>query len=497
LFSGGFVRAADTAQLVGTVREHRGRWNPFASDNTMSPVEGGGFTATVPLSTTGGRNGDGIYAMRFYTNQDLRQVFKRGKQAGELVTGPGAAFAHNILFRVPTDGIYSVRFDPKSATYAISPPVEELPTITSLQINGFVHDAEGGTECFDGRRTRPAEKWDEGVPAHELSRTADGAWVIELPLSSKGGHEKNGIYQCLLSANNNADHGFGAILGKAGRLAGGNGYESRVGHIEETAIVFRVDTDGLYTLKVWPEEFRFAISPEVTFFQSLRFQIDGDTVPDPWNPAAPSHDMTKGPGGLWQMDLELSKDGGTAHNGIYTMNFSIDGDWALDSIGYGGAWGKTWHSAPQEWNLLFRVPANGTYRVTLDPDKGTFSFKPPVEPIEEISSLQICGDFEDFSADGKSGWNPLDPMHDMQTQDRRVFTKTLRLKEGNSYKYKYAANRAGWHWSLVDYPYDGRRSLATHGNPPPLVFECPRDGNYLFTADVVSGNYSVVLTKHR
>ncbi|MBV5333767.1 hypothetical protein JZU57_00630 [bacterium] len=136
LFSGGVVRAADTAQLVGTVREHRGRWNPFASDNTMSPVEGGGFTATVPLSTTGGRNGDGIYAMRFYTNQDLRQVFKRGKQAGELVTGPGAAFAHNILFRVPTDGIYSVRFDPKSATYAISPPPCKLTDLSTTRREG-------------------------------------------------------------------------------------------------------------------------------------------------------------------------------------------------------------------------------------------------------------------------------------------------------------------------------------------------------------------------
>jgi len=136
-----------------------------------------------------------------------------------------------------------------------------------MQINGFVHDREGSTEFFDGRRMRPAEKWDEWKPSHEMRKTADGSWEITLPLSASGGHEKNGIYQCLFSANNNSDWGFSAILGKPGRLAGGNGYESRVGHIEETAIVFRVAADGNYTIRVWPEEFRFEISPTVKFFE--------------------------------------------------------------------------------------------------------------------------------------------------------------------------------------------------------------------------------------
>ncbi len=487
--------APASAQLVGTVRDGRARWNPFLAGNDMAGQPDGTFAATVRLSATGGRNGDGIYAARFFTNHELRQVFKRGKSPGELLTGPDSAFAGNIIFRVTADGDHTFTFDPARSRYSISPPVEELTKIESLQINGFVHDSEGSVECFDGRRTRPAEKWDEWKPSHEFHKKADGSWEISLPLSASGGHEKNGIYQCLLSANNNGDWGFGAILGKPGRLAGGNGYESRVGHIEESAIVFRVRDDGIYTIRVWPEEFRFEVSPTVEFFQVARFQVDGDALPDPWNPAAPEHDMDRDANGLWHKKLSLKTGGGT--KGVYSMNFSIDGNWALDSIGYGGEWGKTWHSAPQEWNLLFRVPADGDHVVTLDPARGTFSFDPPVQPVMAIESLQISGNFDQFAGDGKGGWNPVDPMHDMQTSDGRVFTKLLRLTGGTAYTYKFTANRAGWGWSLVDYPYDGSRRLAPHGSPPPLVFECPRDGEYRFTADVVSGDYGVQLLKHR
>ncbi len=484
-----------SAQLVGTVRDGRGRWNPFDNSTNMSPAGNGTFTATLPLTVDGGRNGDGIYAMRFFTDHELRKVFKRGATPGQLVSGPSSAAAGNILFQVSSNANYTVTFHPESASYEISPKVEEITKITSMQLNGFVHDSEGSTECFDGRRTRPAEKWDEWKPSHEMQKKSDGSWEIKLPLSATGGHQQNGIYQCLFSANNNSDWGFCAILGQSGRLSGGNGYDSRVGHIEETALVFRVVDDGKYTIRIWPEEFRFEISPAVEFFQAVRYQVDGEVVADPWNPAAPSHDMEKGADGLWRKTLHLTTNGGT--KGVYSMNFSIDGNWSLDSIGYGGEWGKTWHAAPQESNLLFRVPADGDYKVTLDPANETFSFDPPVKPVTGIESLQISGDFDQFAGDGKGGWNPHDPMHDMQTENGRLYTKRLRLTAGKTYTYKFTANRAGWGWSLVDYPYDGYRRLAPHGSPPPITFECPRDGDYQVTADVVSGDYGIQLFKHR
>ena len=486
------VAAAASAQLLGTVHDTRSAWNPFAAANDMKAARLGSFVRELELRVDGGRNRDGIYAMRFVVDRELRQTFKRGAKAGSLVSGQPAAFANNIVFRVPASGIYRVRFDPVSARYAITPPVIEQQTIESLQINGFVHDREGLVETFDGRRTHPAEIWDASVAAHELKRNDDGSWTIDLPLSTRGGHQQNGVYQALLSANHNADWGYSAIVGQPGRLAGGNGYTSRVGHVEESAIVFRVTRDATYRFTVWPEQYRYAIDPPVEYFPGTSFQVNGDVVAEPWNPASPEHAMTPSADGTWTKDLVLRRDGGNAGNGLYTMNFSIDGNWALDSIGFGGEWGKTWHAAPQEWNLLFRVPADGTYRVTLDPARGRFAVEPPVEPVTRVESLQLCGDFESFGDDGQGGWNPQDASHDMQAGEHGIFFKDIRLTGGRSYRYKFSANRSAWGWSLADYPYDGERRLAPHGNADPLRFDSPRDGVYRFTADTLTGDYSVV-----
>lgn len=483
-----------TAQVVGTVMEGRGAWNPFDEQNQMQPDGRGGFQRTQRLSPKGGRNGDGIYAMRFFLNQDLRSVRKRGSAPGHLVGGTQAG---NIVFRVKREADYTVRFLPKTNRYVISPAVEELTRIESFQLNGFVHDREGSTECFDGRRTRPAEKWDEWMPSHECTPQADGSWSITLPLSPTGGHERNGVYQCLFSANHLSDWGYSAILGEPGRLAGGNGYDSRVGRIEETAIVFRVSKEGKYTFTVWPDSYRFTVSPEVEWFPEPKFQVNGDVVADPWNPAAPEHAMEKGSDGRWSKRLKLSPTGGPLGKGIYTMNFSLDGNWALDSIGFGGVWGRTWHSAPQEWNLLFRVETAGEYWVTLDPAEGSYAIEPAVRPFTTVESLQISGDFEALAADGQKGWNPVDPSHAMERVAPHQFTKDLLLQAGKTYSYKYTANWAGWAWSLVDYPYDGYRRLAPHGNPPPLTYTCPRTGLYRFSADVRSGAYGVTLLELR
>ena len=438
------MAVAGSAQLVGTVHETRTAWNPFAAANDMQAANDGGFVRELDLRVDGGRNRDGIYAMRFFVDHELRQVYKRGLKPGSLITGPQSAFAGNIIFRVPANGTYRVRFNPAAARYDITPPVIEQQQIESMQLNGFVHDGEGLVEVFDGRRTHPAEIWDESVAAHELTRHDDGSWSIDLPLTTRGGHQKNGIYQSLLSANHNGDWGFSAIINQPGRLAGGNGYNSRVGHIEESALVFRVLRDATYRLTVWPEQYRFTIDPAVEFFPGASYQVNGDVLPEAWSPEAASHAMEKGAQGLWQKDLELRKNGGAGGSGLYTMNFSIDGNWSLDSIGFGGEWGKTWHSAPQEWNILFRVPADGTYRVTLDPGRGRFAVDPPVEPITRIESLQMCGDFESFSSDGQNGWNPLDPIHDMQADAKGVFFKDIRLAGGRTYSYKFSANRSAW-----------------------------------------------------
>ena len=80
----------------------------------------------------------------------------------------------------------------------------------------------------------------------------------------------------------------------------------------------------------------------------------------------------------------------------------------------------------------------------------------------------------------------------MQAGEHGIFFKDIRLTGGRSYRYKFSANRSAWGWSLADYPYDGERRLAPHGNADPLRFDSPRDGVYRFTADTLTGDYSVV-----
>lgn len=485
-----------TAQLLGTVHDTRGRWNPFLAENDMTPDPAGGFFRDVALSAAGGRNGDGVYAIRFSTGHGLEGAFKADPAApeGPLLSGAAAVRrGGNLLFRVPVDGAYRIRFDPQDGSHAIVPPVAVLRRIDSMQVNGFVYDAEDGHETVAGGLVRPAAKWDETRPSHQMTRRADGSWEKAMHLSARGGHEKNGVYQFLFSANRNDDWGFCAANDAApGTLRGGCGYASRLGRIDESALVVRVARDGDYTLRIWPGELRYAIDPPVESLNALPdFQLNGSVMKKPWVLADPEHRMTRRADGLWEKTVHLSPTGGEAGNGIYVMNFSIGAEWALDGIATGGRWGYVWHSLPQESNILFRVEKAGDYTVTLDPAANRFAVTPPVAPLPAVTSLKILGSFAAFADDGKGGWNHLDARHAMQSRDGRLFTRDIPLKAGESVAYKYAANDAGWSLGLTDYPYDGEARLSSHGDPPPLRHTAAQAGTYRFHADVTTGRYGV------
>ena len=176
---------------------------------------------------------------------------------------------------------------------------------------------------------------------------------------------------------------------------------------------------------------------------------------------------------------------------MYSMNFSLNNDWHLDSIAMGGVWGKTWHSLTQENNIVFRVMRNAIYTIRLYTKKDVFTIYPDVLPISKIFSFQMVGNFDEFQNDGYNGWNPYDPIHQMDSNDGSVFTKVLELQSGKKYEYKYTANGVGWQWAFADYIHDGYRKIASHGNPPSLSFIPKKKGKYKFTADIISGEYSV------
>lgn len=483
-----------SAQIMGTVHDTREKWNPYRSENDMTFDKNTGLYSRVfSLSPRGGRNADGVYAIRFTTHNELLEVYKQGESISQLVTGENIRHANNIIFKVTKEDQYTISFDPNNKTYSISPQVDALTQIDSMQLNGFVYDdQEHFKERRDERRTYPAEIMDETLESHDMTPHGDGTWSKKVFLKAKGGLHKDGRYQFLFSANHIGDWGYCAINGQPGKLCAGSGYDSKNGMITDSGIVIKITEDGEYTITVNPQEFWYAISPAVVCANNLNtIQVNGSIIADPWNPKAKEHEMTPGEDGIWSKKLILSRKGGEAGNGIYAMNFSIDSEWFLDGIGTGGVWGKTWHVLPQESNIMFQVLKDGEYEIRLDTVKNSFSIFPEVKPITEVSSLRIVGNFEEFENDGAEGWSPLHVLHDMETSDGITFSRDLRLVQGKAYQYKYTANDAGWGWVFNDYPWDGYRKLALHGSMAPFEFTPDTAGLYRFLANIVTGEYLV------
>ena len=482
-----------SAQIMGTVHDTREKWNPYMPENNMTFDKNAGlYRRSFYLSPRGGRCADGIYAIRFSTNNEILQVYKQGESIGRLVTGEDIRHANNIIFKVAKEDNYTISFNPKNKIYNISPQVEYLTKIESMQLNGFVYDDQGLTEHRDERRTYPAEIWDETLASHDMVRNSDGTWSKKVFLKAKGALHKDGRYQFLFSANHVGDWGYCAINGQPGKLCAGSGYDSKNGMITDSGIVIKITEDREYTFTVNPKEFWYTISPAVICSNNLdRIQVNGPVIDDPWNPKSKEHEMTQGEDGIWRKTVKLSKKGGEAGNGIYVMNFSIDSEWFLDGIGTGGVWGKTWHILPQESSIMFQVLKDGEYEISLDTVKNRFSISPEVKPITKFETLRIVGNFEEFENDGAKGWSPFDAIHDIKTSDRVTFSRDIPLIQGKTYQYKYTANNAGWGWVFNDYPWDGYRKLALHGSMAPLEFRPETTGTYRFSANIVTGEYLV------
>ena len=96
--------APSSVQLLGTVYDTRDRWNPFVADNDMA-ADGpaGDYVRRVRLSASGGRNGDGIYAIRFGLDHRLDQLCKTDPKApaSHVVCNSGAANGTSCSARRP------------------------------------------------------------------------------------------------------------------------------------------------------------------------------------------------------------------------------------------------------------------------------------------------------------------------------------------------------------------------------------------------------------
>ena len=506
-----------TAQLLGTVHDDRGRWNPFLPDNNMTK-DGDLFYREVELRATGGRHCDGVYALRFSKNHDLHQMYKAhhkltdGSGKPRLLKGDDSHRAHNIMIRVEHDGLYRITFDPSAMSFDISPAPKYLTEIETIQLNGFVWDDEPDFAKFDETR-----------PNHNMTKNCDW-WEMTVPLRKNGGIDfrRDGVYQFLFSANHNEDWGFGAFNGpERGRLCGGTGFGSSGGQSRNSGITIRVLQDGDYTIRMNPGEFLFEVKETangrpIEYLNTVdSFQLLGTIFEqDSFDPTKPGREMilSEEAPREWQKTVNLNR-------GIYGANFAISRELFLDTMAL-GAWlpssdpvkrrGRAWHGKPNEPNIFFKVNQRGAYRFVYDSITDEFAIESldgwPVEPCVDIDSLQLVGD-------PVGNWDPLNSANDMERLQESVFRKTVALEAGQTYQYKFTANRWGWTWTFADYELDGygcdylgrnpavltsrledlRRfgHLTTHGNPDPLQCRAEQSGDHVFLVDLRTGAYSV------
>jgi hypothetical protein len=501
-----------TAQLLGTVNNRRGRWNPFLPENNMEKA-GARYSKQLELRAQGGRHGDGVYAFRFVTNHNLRQTYKADHQdtddqgKPQLVSGEQSHQAQNVIIKVAQDGQYRFDFDPAANTFAVSPAPEFLTSIESVQLNGFVWDDEDDFQKFDETRG-----------AHEMTPNGDW-WELTVSLKTDGGMtgRDDGVYQFLFSANRNEDWGFaGFNAGGGQRLAGGTGFGSSGGQSRHSAITIKVVQNGDYTIRIHPREYLWEVrpsggAPPVEYLNDLQsFQLLGKD--GQFDPTREETMMQPAGGHRWSKTVELEP-------GVCGMNFAINRELFLDTMAL-GAWldsshetrlvGRAWHGKPNEPNVFFEVKEKGQVKFTYDADTDEFAIEPlggaVIEAKATIDTLQIVGD-------PVGNWEPTDPANNMQRIGESLFTKTIRLEGGKNYAYKITANNWPWKWTFADYELDGYGDdygglnpdpansrledlkryghLTTHGNPEPLQVQADETADYKFTVNLESGAYAV------
>ena len=70
-----FSDRVEAISILGTIHDHRHRWNPFTEENGMTrsatPSE---WVKWLKLSKSGGRHQDGVYSFRFIINHNPRRL---------------------------------------------------------------------------------------------------------------------------------------------------------------------------------------------------------------------------------------------------------------------------------------------------------------------------------------------------------------------------------------------------------------------------------------
>ena len=532
LFSSGI----HSLSVLGTLHHHRWRWNPFETQNELTwNAALNCWTRTFFLSPTGGRHGDGVYVFRFVVNHNPRRVLK-ADLVGDQIHGIhlyGSEHGQeggNIAIKVLQPQEIQLRVGASLESFSIetsSPEtVQRVVGGQSYELNGFVWDA---ADMF--------QKFDETLAGRSLQEISPGVWQIDVELRRDGGIDfrHDGVYQFLISSNQDEDQGLSALNGSVTangsriQLVHGTGFGSSHGLCHHSAPTVRVNANGRYRFTLRLQDGQTSLEVQSLGIGEIRFVNRVDTLhlmgtvhsQDPFDPTA-AHTLMRPQEGSADGDLQsLSCD---LKPGTYSINFGLGRELFLDTMAL-GCWledgptgalqGIGWHGKPNESNIGFTVTEPGRVTVTYDRSSDRFSLEHEGGPsalvkVDRLQELSLVGSFDAPLV----AWDPKDPHNLMQPLGDSRFERMLQLQAGRLYEYKYVANRTDWLLVFADYELDGYGfaydaplnptpfdttlaqlrtygHLTTHGNPPALRFTPKETGWHRFSVDLVTGGYSI------
>ena len=524
-----------TITMIGSVHYRRWRWNPFDSELDMVIMPDGRWQSSLRLEGPRLPEFTAAYSLRLVINHNPRRQLKAvalTEHTWQLQEFELGDEGHNVNFRIHADQELMFRFDPGSLQLEVlsgagTESLEPVTSFSSYELNGFVWD---DLDMFN--------KFKAKLPGRSFVRQGNDLWSLDVPLRHNGGIDfrADGVYQFLISAQGEEDYGFAAINDGKGTLVRGTGFSSSHGTSLHSACTVRVQHDGLYRFLLHDPEGkpRFTVEAVATAGEAsdrsedpkllnsrFNLQLLGTVFGDaPFDPTKPGRQLQPTcHDGLLELEVDVKA-------GDHAINFAIDSELFLDTMGF-GCWidlpapsgskelhGLAWHGKPQEWNISFHLDQDSRLKVRYDSSKDRFSLSVIgpglLRPTTHLRELSLVGSFESPMLP----WDPAHPANLMQPIGGGRFERCLKLEAGTTYTYKYVANRSPWILVFADYELDGMGSdfagrnpepgnpghsslrhygqLTTHGNPPPLEFTAINTGLHRFFADVVTGAYAVI-----
>ena len=531
-----FSDKVQALSVLGTLHNHRWRWNPFDAHNDLTwNADLNSWMRTFFLSPTGGRHGDGIYVFRFVVNHNPRRVLKADLLGDQihgihLYTSSDGREGGNIAIKVLRHQEIQLRVGASIESFSIETPhaesVQRIVGGKSYELNGFVWDE---ADMF--------EKFDETLAGRSFQEVSPGQWEIDVDLRRDGGIDfrHDGVYQFLISSNKDEDQGLSALNGSVTangsrvQLVHGTGFGSSHGLCLHSAPTVRVNASGRYrlTLHIQPGETSLEVRSlgigEIRFLNRVdTLHLLGTVHPEnPFDPTAIHTLMRAGENDPLSDCHSITCD---LQPGTYSINFGLGRELFLDTMAL-GCWlepgpngelqGMGWHGKPNESNIAIVVNLPG--RVTFTYDRSTDRFTlahaggaGALQAVKGLMELSLVGSFDAPLVP----WNPKHPHNLMQPLGDSRYERMVWLQAGRKYEYKYVANRTDWLLVFADYELDGYGfaydaplnptpfdtsleqlrqygHLTTHGNPPALQFTPKQEGWHRFTADLVTGGYSV------